>query len=621
MKNRLGFTPSRSIIALSALLALAACNNDEQSKNSITPQDRNPSLFFDYGSQWSYLDQGLAISNEWNQVGFDDSDWKNGQGIFFYGYDHAVEGNTILADYKAMGFVDATPSAYYFRKKVNVADISTLGDVYLNMKMDDAAAIYVNGQEIARSPLLPKYEVLTHTTSPLRYSKYGEDAEHTFILPSESFSQGENVIAVALFNQVNHRTNDVQFNVALNATFDYTGEPDGPYVTIGDTGEVTIDGINRNGLYSDTYTNISEAQVTVELPDELGSFSVELQNSYTPPEFQYEKPEQFFVTSDFEGQINALVYMLIEAGIMDKDYNWTYGNGHLFHLGDLFDRGAYVTESLWLFYHLENQAKVAGGDVHFILGNHDMMNFYGDFRYVHERYFENLSLMGKDFFELHSKNTVLGQWLRSKNLMEIAGDTLFVHAGFNLDVIEALENQTLLLEDINTYGRRHLDEGYVRYDDNGSLIKDAYYLPSRLYWDRSVPDGDLTQAELERGLATFGSSQMIIGHTVFDQPSYLYDYHVIAADVDHNQNFNEEGRVQGLEFYYNHYNHFVADKNLGVMRLPVYLTNQGNKLQHIKKLLLYQELSIIAVWIYHFCIHIFFFDYFLVPQIDIFRNQ
>ena len=99
------------------------------------------------------------------------------------------------------------------------------------------------------------------------------------------------------------------------------------------------------------------------------------------------------MTSDFEGNIEALVYMLVQAGIMDKEYNWTYGSGHLYHLGDLFDRGEYVTESLWLIYHHENQAQRAGGDVHFILGNHDLMNFYGDFRYVHPRYFENASFV------------------------------------------------------------------------------------------------------------------------------------------------------------------------------------------------------------------------------------
>ncbi len=575
MNIRFNQAHRNSLFLLTSLLAITACSDDKTTATApTTPQDLtplNPELYFDYNSTWSYLDTGAPLPDNWSQVEFDDSDWKTGKGHFFYGYEYPLEGNTPLTDYKTLDFPGETPSAYLFRKQVNVADLDALKDVYLSMRMDDAAAIYVNGIELARSPLLPTTETLTHTTSPLRYSKYGEEAEHQFILPASAFQQGENVIAIALFNQVYHRTNDVQFNAALNATFTYQGEPDGPYVTLQEDGKVEVEGLDHSGLYHHSYNSISDAKVTVKLPGELGSFSVDLNQEHTPPAYQYDKPEQFFVTSDFEGQIEALIFMLTQAGIMDEAYNWTYGNGHLYHLGDLFDRGAYVTESLWLFYHLENQAREAGGGVHFILGNHDLMNFYGDFRYVHERYFENLSLMGKNFFELHNPNTVLGQWLRSKNIMEKAGDTLFVHAGFNLDLIEALENQTLKLEQINEFGRQHLDAGYIRYDDQGNLIKDAYYLPSRLYWDRSVPYGRLTQEELERGLTAFGSEQVIIGHTVFDRPSYLYNYRVIAADVDHNSNFNDEHRIQGLEYYYGQYQHFVADKHLGVMRFPVAL--------------------------------------------------
>ncbi len=45
--------------------------------------------------------------------------------------------------------------------------------------------------------------------------------------------------------------------------------------------------------------------------------------------------------------------------------------------GDMFDRGDQVTECLWLVYALEETAKAAGGYVHFILGNHELMNLQG----------------------------------------------------------------------------------------------------------------------------------------------------------------------------------------------------------------------------------------------------
>ncbi|WP_087018298.1 metallophosphoesterase [Thaumasiovibrio subtropicus] len=560
---------SSTAVALVSILALSACNSNTTEGGSEKPADLNKALFFDYGAEWRYLDLGVAPDANWTEVIFDDADWKQGSGIFSYGYDYPLEGNTALTDYKTLNWEGETPSAYYFRKSVDVADIETLHDVYLKMRVDDAAAIYVNGAEIARSPLLIRDEALSNTTSPLRYSKYANNAENTFVLPKQVFKEGENVIAVAVYNQVYHQTNDVQFNAALSASFEYTGEPDGPYVTVHEDGVISTQSVTQQGVIMQTFNNASDAEIIVSLPGELGEFKVELKDEYSVPAYRYEKPAKFFVTSDLEGQIEAMVYMLVQAGVMDEAYNWTYGNGHLYHLGDLFDRGAFVTESLWLFYHLENQAQKAGGDVHFILGNHDLMNFYGDFRYVHPRYFENASLMGKTLLELHTKETVLGQWLRTKNVMEVAGDLLIVHAGFNNDLIAAIQDGSLTLDAVNEYGRQHLDNGYIRYDDQGNLIKDAYYLPSRLYWDRSIPDGALSQEALEAGLTAFGASQVVVGHTVFDKPAYLYNERVIVADVDHGDNYYVEGRVQALEYYYGNYQHFIADKASGVMRLPL----------------------------------------------------
>ena len=45
-----------------------------------------------------------------------------------------------------------------------------------------------------------------------------------------------------------------------------------------------------------------------------------------------------------------------------------------------------VTEVLWLIYSLEEKAKAAGGYVHYILGNHEIMNMSNDLRYVQNRY-------------------------------------------------------------------------------------------------------------------------------------------------------------------------------------------------------------------------------------------
>lgn len=99
--------------------------------------------------------------------------------------------------------------------------------------------------------------------------------------------------------------------------------------------------------------------------------------------------------SDIEGNFGAFKALLCAGGVIDKQFNWTYGDGHLVLTGDFFDRGLNVTECLWLVYKLEREAETFGGKVHFILGDHEVMNMNGDHRYVRNKYFEIPKLLSK----------------------------------------------------------------------------------------------------------------------------------------------------------------------------------------------------------------------------------
>ena len=98
-------------------------------------------------------------------------------------------------------------------------------------------------------------------------------------------------------------------------------------------------------------------------------------------------PFKFLSISDFDGHIEGFTMILRGEGVIDSNFNWTYGNGHLIISGDLFDRGFHITECMWLLYKLESEAAIAGGKVHLIIGNHEIMNMTDDWRYVDVKYF------------------------------------------------------------------------------------------------------------------------------------------------------------------------------------------------------------------------------------------
>lgn len=85
---------------------------------------------------------------------------------------------------------------------------------------------------------------------------------------------------------------------------------------------------------------------------------------------------------DVHGAYTDWTAMLQELGIVDADLNWSAGTTHLVSLGDLIDRGPGSRQVVELLMKLDEQAEQAGGAVHMVLGNHEVMVMTGDLEYV-----------------------------------------------------------------------------------------------------------------------------------------------------------------------------------------------------------------------------------------------
>ena len=68
--------------------------------------------------------------------------------------------------------------------------------------------------------------------------------------------------------------------------------------------------------------------------------------------------------------------------MVDGDSKWVGGKSHFVLCGDLVDRGPDDRAILDLVRRLQKEAKSAGGVVHVLLGNHEVMNLIRDLRYV-----------------------------------------------------------------------------------------------------------------------------------------------------------------------------------------------------------------------------------------------
>jgi hypothetical protein len=97
---------------------------------------------------------------------------------------------------------------------------------------------------------------------------------------------------------------------------------------------------------------------------------------------QWSGIERVVAFADVHGAYTELLTLLRETGLLDAQDRWAAGHTHVVSLGDLLDRGADSRKVMDLLIRLQHEAQAAGGQLHVLLGNHEVMNLLGDLRYV-----------------------------------------------------------------------------------------------------------------------------------------------------------------------------------------------------------------------------------------------
>ncbi|SHL72361.1 Calcineurin-like phosphoesterase [Chitinophaga jiangningensis] len=307
---------------------------------------------------------------------------------------------------------------------------------------------------------------------------------------------------------------------------------DGPYVFYRND-SILVKTITEKGDLAAAETKVYIQPPLPELP--VSGFSISLKQKITTPPNESPAAGKMFILSDIEGEFEAGRDLLLAAGVIDTQFNWTFGTGKLIIAGDLFDRGTTVLPWLWLLYSLEDKATAAGGAVHVVLGNHDVMQLAGDFRYTDARYFKYAWLMGKELRQVFAADSELGRWLRSKNVIEKIGDLLVMHAGVSPELI----GKQWPLQRINENSRQWLGVPRKQIPDSLQFLFDS----RGPFWYRGYfYDPKATAATVDSTLQFYNAKHIIVGHTITDTTIVTrFEGKVIGVDVD-----QHEGHHQGL---------------------------------------------------------------------------
>ncbi|GAA0853002.1 metallophosphoesterase [Aliiglaciecola litoralis] len=178
------------------------------------------------------------------------------------------------------------------------------------------------------------------------------------------------------------------------------------------------------------------------------------------------------MVGDTHGAYPELVSILKHAGLVDESLNWQGGASHFVSTGDLMDRGPSSRKIMDLLIKLQQQALQQNGRVHVLLGNHEVLNLTGDWRYISTQeygefaddesdemranYFSELSdnqaniaqaelLTGfnqrfpKGFFarlEAFMPDGVYGAWLHSLPFVIKINQHVFTHGGLSVKTLD-----------------------------------------------------------------------------------------------------------------------------------------------------------------------------------------
>lgn len=248
--------------------------------------------------------------------------------------------------------------------------------------------------------------------------------------------------------------------------------------------------------------------------------------------------DSLYVVGDVHGQHRRLRRLLENAGLVDADGAWTGGRSHLVLLGDLMDRGSDVTKTLWFVYGLEAEARAAGGRVHVLLGNHEIMVLTDDLRYVSGKERLVAHRHGRSYAGMyHVDRSLLGRWLASKPVALRVDDVLLAHGGIGpayLDHGVRALNDTL---------RTYLEEPLFRYwsDTTVALPKMDSATVMRRYrfffegasplWYRGYARGEAPDSTVDRLLEAHDARLHVIGHTTVPSIRSRYGGRVILVDL------------------------------------------------------------------------------------------
>lgn len=178
-------------------------------RGSATSSRFAPVMLITSGATWRYFAQAADLGSSWRNNSFSDAGWSSGASMLGFGDANGLLPATLVASNGQW--------TTYFRRAINIPNPSQVQTLSARILRDDAAVVYLNGNEVWRDGNLPGTGAISYNT-PATASLAGSD-ESTWIhfaLNPALLLTGTNIIAIEV-----HQSATTSSDLALD--FELTG--------------------------------------------------------------------------------------------------------------------------------------------------------------------------------------------------------------------------------------------------------------------------------------------------------------------------------------------------------------------------------------------------------------
>lgn len=276
----------------------------------------------------------------------------------------------------------------------------------------------------------------------------------------------------------------------------------------------------------------------------------------TVPPTIYPACDRIIVIGDVHGDMGRLMDILYNTQVINANGEWIADppNTMVVQLGDQLDSASRGGDPEWerlsdtevMIYmdRLDDVARMKGGRVLSLLGNHELMNVLGDFTYVSPK-----SLRASGSSEMRKRRFQPGgpyaHILAKRNVVLKIGSQLFCHGGLLPEHLDAVDSQLIRINEVvhkylkhdpMSYEQAHILQ-HVVLGDNGILWTRKYM--------QSVEDPMMDQL-LQNVLERTQTKHIYVGHNTVSQISPAHRGKLWFVDAQLSRAYGSPG-FQALE--------------------------------------------------------------------------